>query len=56
MLVKDWLSVVSTAPNIRVIDGNISAYGIKESIEENYEDFDLKSVEQVLEDYHNEEV
>lgn len=47
MLVKDWLSVVGTAPNIKVIDGNTWAYGTKESIEENYGDFDLKGVEQV---------
>lgn len=32
MLVKDWLSVVSAAPNIKVVDGNTSAYGTKESI------------------------
>ena len=47
MLVKDWLSVVSTASNIKVVDGNTWAYGTKESIEENYGDYDLKSVEQV---------
>lgn len=47
MLVKDWLSVVGTALNIKVVDGNTWAYGIKESIEENYGDFDLKKVEQV---------
>ena len=47
MLVKDWLRVVSAAPNIKVVDGNTSAYGTKESIEENYGDFDLKRVEQV---------
>lgn len=47
MLVKDWLSVVSTAPNIEVVDGNTTAYGTKESIEENYGDYDLKEVEQV---------
>lgn len=47
MLVKDWLSVVIPASNIKVVDGNLSAYGTKESIEENYGDFDLKSVEQV---------
>ena len=47
MLVKDWLSVVSTALNIKVVDGNTWAYGTKESIEENYGDFDLKKVEQV---------
>jgi hypothetical protein len=47
MLVKDWLSVVIPASNIKVIDGNISAYGTKESLEENYGDFDLKRVEQV---------
>ncbi len=47
MLVKDWLSVVSNAQNIKVIDGNTEAYGTKESIEENYGDFELKSVEQV---------
>lgn len=47
MLVKDWLSVVSTASNIKVVDGNTWAYGTKESIEENYGDFDLKVVEQV---------
>lgn len=46
MLVKDWLSVVSSAPNIKVVDGNTWAYGTKESIEENYGDFDLKEVEQ----------
>ena len=42
MLVKDWLSVVGTALNIKVVDGNTWAYGTKESIEENYGDFDLK--------------
>lgn len=47
MLVKDWLSVVIPASNIKVVDGNTSAYGTKESIEENYGDFDLKRVEQV---------
>lgn len=47
MLVKDWLSVVIPASNIEVVDGNISAYGTKESIEEDYGDFDLKRVEQV---------
>nr|DAG58006.1 MAG TPA: hypothetical protein [Caudoviricetes sp.] len=47
MLVKDWLSVVSTAPNIEVVNGNTTAYGTKESIEENYGDYDLKEVEQV---------
>lgn len=46
MLVKDWLSVVSSAPNIKVVDGNTWAYGTKESIEENYGDFDLKEVVQ----------
>ena len=46
MLVKDWLSVVILASNIDVVDGNISAYGTKESIEEDYGDFELKSVEQ----------
>ena len=33
MLVKDWLSVVGTALNIKVVDGNTLAYGTKESIE-----------------------
>lgn len=47
MLVKDWLGVVSSAQNIKVVDGNTEAYGTKESIEENYGDFELKSVEQV---------
>lgn len=48
MLVKDWLSVVSSAQNIQVVDGNTTVYGTKESIlEENYGDFDLKRVEQV---------
>ena len=47
MLVKDWLSVVGTALNIKVVDGNTWSYGTKESIEENYGDFDLKKVEQV---------
>ena len=46
MLVKDWLSVVIPASNIEVVDGNISAYGTKESIEEDYGDFELESVEQ----------
>ena len=46
MLVKDWLSVISIAPNIKVVDGNTWAYGTKESIEENYGDFDLKEVQQ----------
>lgn len=50
MLVKDWLSVVSNAPNIKVVDGNTWAYGTKESIEENYGDFDLKEVEQPYDD------
>lgn len=47
MLVKDWLSVVGTALNIKVVDGNTWAYGTKESIEENYGDYNLKKVEQV---------
>ena len=47
MLVKDWLSVVIPASNIKVVDGNTSAYGTKESIEENYGNFDLERVEQV---------
>ena len=47
MLVKDWLSVVIPASNIEVIDGNTAAYGTKESIEEDYGDFDLERVEQV---------
>ena len=47
MLVKDWLSVVGTARNIKVVDGNTLAYGTKESVEENYGDFELKKVEQV---------
>ena len=47
MLVKDWLSVVGTALNIKVVDGNTWAYRTKESVEENYGDFDLKKVEQV---------
>lgn len=47
MLVKDWLSVVGTALNIKVVDGNTEAYGTKESIEETYGDLDLKKVEQV---------
>lgn len=47
MLVKDWLSVVSNAQNIKVVDGNTTAYGTRESIEENYGDFELKKVEQV---------
>lgn len=47
MLVKDWLSVVSSAPNIKVVDGNTCAYGTKESIEEDYGDLDLMKVEQV---------
>ena len=46
MLVKDWLRVVSAAPNIKVVAGNTSAYGTKESIEEDYGDFELESVEQ----------
>ena len=47
MLVKDWLSVIGKALNIKVVDGNTWAYGTKESIEENYGDFELKEVEQV---------
>lgn len=47
MLVKDWLSVVSTASNIKVVDGNITEYGTKKSIEKKYGVFDLKKVEQV---------
>lgn len=47
MLVKDWLSVVVPASNIKVIDGNTTAYGTKESIEEDYGNFDLERVEQV---------
>lgn len=46
MLVKDWLSVVISASNIEVIDGNTTTYGTKESIEEDYGDFDLERVEQ----------
>ena len=47
MLVKDWLSVVDTARNIKVVNKNVWAYGTKESIDENYGDFDLEKVEQV---------
>lgn len=47
MKVKDWLSIVIPASNIKVIDGNIKTYGTKESIEEDYGDFDLRRVEQV---------
>lgn len=47
MLVKDWLSVVIPASNIKVVDGNTSAYGTKDSVEEDYGDFDLERVEQV---------
>ena len=47
MLVKDWLSIVIPASNIKVIDGNTTAYATKESIEEDYGDFDLERVEQV---------
>lgn len=47
MLVKDWLNIVIPASNIKVVDGNTSAYGTKESLEEDYGDFDLKRVEQV---------
>lgn len=34
MLVKDWLRVVIPASNIKVVDGNLSAYGTKESLED----------------------
>lgn len=47
MLVKDWLSVVSAASNIKVVEGNVAAYGTKQSIEKMYGDFNLKKVEQV---------
>lgn len=48
MLVKDWLGVVVPASNIKIVDGNTTVYGTKESLlEENYGDFDLKRVEQV---------
>lgn len=29
MLVKDWLGVVSNAQNIKVVNGNTTAYGTK---------------------------
>ena len=33
MLVKDWLSVVCTARNIKVVDGNTLAYGTKKRVQ-----------------------
>ena len=32
MLVKDWLSVVCTARNIKVVDGNTWAYQLPEGL------------------------
>lgn len=46
MLVKDWLSVIESDRAIRVITVKFAMSGTKSSIERNFGDFELKSVEQ----------
>ena len=46
MLVKDWLSVIESDRAIRVITVKFAMSGTKSSIEEDYGDFELESVEQ----------
>lgn len=46
MLVKDWLSVFKSDRAIRVITVTFAMSGTKSSIEHNFGDFELESVEQ----------
>ena len=46
MLVKDWLSVIESDCAIRVITVKFAMLGTKSSIERDFGDFELKSVEQ----------
>ena len=46
MLVKDWLSVIESDRAIRVITVKFAMSGTKSSIERDFGDFELKSVEQ----------
>lgn len=46
MLVKDWLSVIESDRAIRVITVKFEMSGTKSSIERDFGDFELKSVEQ----------
>lgn len=46
MLVKDWLSVIESDRAIRVITVKFAISGTKSSIEQDFGDFELKSVEQ----------
>lgn len=46
MLVKDWLSVIESERAIRVITVKFAMSGTKSSIERDFGDFELKSVEQ----------
>lgn len=46
MLVKDWLSVIESDRAIRVITVKFAMSGTKSSIEQDFGDFELKSVEQ----------
>lgn len=46
MLVKDWLSVIESERAIRVITVKFAMSGTKSSIEQDFGDFELESVEQ----------
>ena len=46
MLVKDWLSVIESDRAIRVITVKFAMSGTKSSIERDFGDFELESVEQ----------
>ena len=46
MLVKDWLSVIESDSAIRVITVKFAISGTKSSIERDFGDFELESVEQ----------
>ena len=46
MLVKDWLSVFESDRTIRVITVKFAILGTKSSIEQDFGDFELESVEQ----------
>ena len=46
MLVKDWLSVIESDRAIRVITVKFTMSGTKSSIERDFGDFELESVEQ----------
>lgn len=46
MLVKDWLSVFKSDRAIRVVTVTFAMSGTKSSIEHNFGDFELESVEQ----------